>query len=97
MKPRLEADPDAVALVRRKGGRIFLWIDGAGVKHISTHPPRRRVVFDVLQAEEFALHVDREIAAPEVWTVVRRRLSLVGVDVLWNGEKGPAVEGPGSG
>ena len=33
------ADPEAVAFIAEHGGRLYVYADGAGMKHVKTAPP----------------------------------------------------------
>jgi hypothetical protein len=51
----IRAEPNAAAFIRRRGGQLYIWIDGAGVKHVRTRPPRRPVDFRSVAGVSFVL------------------------------------------
>lgn len=87
--------PDAAALIREKGGRVYVWIDGAGMKHVHPHPPHHIVAWNELPGSDVDLFVDPEIEPPPKWVIVLHHLPYRHIDALWNGEvpSSPLVAG----
>jgi len=83
--PTVEIDPDAAALINEKGGRLYVWIDSAGMKHVHTHPPHHEVTWSELRESGIELFVDDTIEAPPIWVIRFHRLPFHHIEVLWDG------------
>jgi hypothetical protein len=93
----VSADPEAVAFITERGGRLYVYADGAGMKHVKTERPREASVrFKQITADGFVMYVQDDVAEPETWNVKFHRVPYRHVDVLWDGEQpgGVAVQGP---
>jgi hypothetical protein len=89
------ADPEAVSFIVAHGGRLYVYADKAGVKHVKTEPPHDSSIrFEQIEADGFWMFVEDDLEPPNTWDVKFRRLPYRHVDVLWDGRQpGP---GPGS-
>jgi hypothetical protein len=87
--PSIEVHPDAAELIREKGGSVYVWADGAGMKHVHPHPPEHAVAWDNFQVAGISVFIDRTIDPPGKWVVVLHHLPFRHVDALWNGRVGP--------
>lgn len=85
------ADPEAVQFIAEHGGRVYVYADGAGMKHVKTNAPHdTSLQFEQIDGDGFQLFVECDLVAPETWTVVLRHLPLRHLDVLWDGgQPGP--------
>ena len=83
----VEADPDAVVFIVEHGGRVYVWADAGGLKHVSTEAPNREVRFDRLTASGFHLYVATDMTRPKTWNVKLRHIPWRHVDVLWDGDQ----------
>jgi hypothetical protein len=57
----VEATRDAIDFIRDHGGRLFVWVDAAGLKHVRPHPPAGVVEFVQVPCTAFELNVDASI------------------------------------
>ncbi|MDQ1382157.1 MAG: hypothetical protein QOJ71_2876 [Actinomycetota bacterium] len=91
--PSIEIHPGAVELIRDQGGCLYIWIDGAGMKHVRHQPPSRteKDWFE-FEVEGVRLFVDEAIDPPQKWVVVIHHLPWRHVDALYNGD----IPGAGS-
>jgi len=88
------ADPDAVSFITERGGRLYVYADHAGMKHVRTEPPRDPSIrFEQIEADGFLMYVEYDIDKPETWNVKFHHLPYHHVDVLWDGHQ----PGPGTG
>jgi hypothetical protein len=88
--PELLIHPDAVDLIREKGGTVYLGADGAGMEHIHFRPPHGRD--DVggwteLEADGVRVFVDPGIEPPDRWVIILHHLPYRHLQALWNGEE----------
>ncbi len=89
MPSRVEASRAAIEHIQRRGGNLYIWVDGAGVEYVRTRPPRRRREWHRLEASGFTLFQDLQIPRPEFWRVALRRLKA-----YYNGtESGVSIPG----
>ena len=92
--PSIEVRPDAAKLIREKGGRLYVWIDGAGMKHVGQHAPRTAGDRDWSEYETDGVYlfVDKAIYPPGSWVVVFHRLPRRRVDALYDGSVPAAIQ-----
>lgn len=85
--PALEVDPEAAAEVDRHGGSLYVWADGAGMKHTGYQPPRRGATreWTRLAAVGIEVFVDQGILAPAKWSIALRHVPYRHVTALYNG------------
>jgi hypothetical protein len=95
MQPEIVATPAAAAFVRERGGRLFVWLDEAGLKCVSTDPPEVERQFRPVYASGlgFSLYEDEQIGEPATWKIVFRRFPHRHADALWNGYGGVGGDG----
>jgi hypothetical protein len=86
------ADPEAVQFIAEHGGRVYVYADKAGLKHVKTEAPDDTSLrFEQISGEGFQLFVESDLAQPETWTVKLRRFPHRHIDVLWDGHQpGPS-------
>ncbi len=88
------ADREAVSFIAEHGGRLYVYADAAGLKHVKTNPPDDfSLKFEEIEADGFLMFVEADIVHPEVWDVKFHHLPYHHVDVLWDGVQpgGPAT------
>ncbi|MDP9285726.1 MAG: hypothetical protein M3P41_12375 [Actinomycetota bacterium] len=83
--PEVVADADVVDFISDHGGEVFVWADGAGLKHVRVERPDNDVNFLSIPAEGFRLLVDSEIDPPTEWKIVLRHFPHGHVDALYDG------------
>jgi hypothetical protein len=83
----VRAEPDAAAFIRQRGGRLYIWIDGAGVKRVRVRPPRSKIEFCTVAANGFELLHDVRIDRPSLWAISLKRFPLRHIEALYNGEE----------
>jgi hypothetical protein len=82
------ADPEAVAFIAEHGGRLYIYTDGAGMKHVKTEPPHNASLrFEHVEADGFLMYVQDDLAQPDTWNVKFRHLPYHHIDVLWDGDQ----------
>lgn len=93
------ADPEAVSFIAERGGRLYVYADAGGLKHIKTHAPDDlSITFIEIQADGFLLCVADDLKQPNIWKVKFHRLPRHHVDVLWDGHQpGPSMAGDRNG
>ena len=80
------ADPEAVSFIAEHGGRLYVYADEAGLKHVKTEPPHEASIqFEQIEADGFLMYVGDDIVHPGVWNVKFHHLPYHHVDVLWDG------------
>jgi hypothetical protein len=80
------ADPKAVSLIKAHGGRLYVYADAAGQKHVQTEAPNDSSIrFRQIEADGFVLNVDEGIKHPELWSVTLSRIPHHHLDVAWDG------------
>jgi hypothetical protein len=91
------ADPDAAQFIAEHGGRVWVYADGAGMKHVKTHVPHDlSLQFEQIDGDGFQLLVESDLMQPETWNVVLHHFPHRHVDVLWDGHQpGPTSFAPG--
>lgn len=82
MDTTVEMSPATLAALKKRGGTLFIWLDGAGMIHVRTHEPRAMVTFEPIRGEDYVLHVDSEIKPPKRWVIVYKRLPWPHFDAL---------------
>jgi hypothetical protein len=93
------ADPEAVAFIAERGGRLYVWADAHDLKQVKTEPPDdHSIQFEQIEADGFELYVAADIAHPKTWDVKFHHVPFHHVDVLWDGHQpGPtfvSIAGP---
>ena len=91
--PSVRASPEAVAFIVEHAGRVFVWANNAGMRHVKLHPPAEPVEFKQLPCDGFEFNVATDIADPVFWKVVLRHLPHRHVDALFDGDQ-PYLAGP---
>lgn len=82
------ADTEAVAFIAERGGRLYVYADASGLKHVKTVPPSDPSIrFERIEAYGFEMYVEDDLRRPETWTVKLRRLPYHHIDVLWDGHQ----------
>jgi hypothetical protein len=92
------ADPDAVSFIAERGGRLYVYADKAGMKHVKTEPPHDPSIrFEQIEADGFLTYVEDDITRPKTWNVKFHHVPYHRVDVLWDGHQpGPPADQPTS-
>jgi hypothetical protein len=92
------ADPEAVSFIAEHGGRLYVYADKAGMKHVKTESPHDLSIrFEQIETDGFLMYVEDGIARPNTWNVKFHRLPSHHVDVLWDGHQpGPPGQQPTS-
>jgi hypothetical protein len=82
------ADPEAVSFIAERGGRLYVYADAGGLKHVKTAAPDDpSITFTEVQADGFVMCVEEDIVQPDIWEVRFRRFPFHHVDVLWDGHQ----------
>jgi hypothetical protein len=82
------ADPEAISFIADRGGRLYVYADVAGLKHVKTHPPDDpSITFIQIEADGFVMYVANDIERPKTWEVRFGRFPFHHVDVLWDGHQ----------
>jgi hypothetical protein len=74
METTVEMSRATHAALNGRGGKLFIWLDGAGMMHVRPSRPRSPVSFDTIETDAVVLHVDPEIKPPHRWVIVYSRL-----------------------
>jgi hypothetical protein len=82
--PQVVTDDDAISFLCKRGGRLYVWLSGAGIEHETT-APRHGIGFHRTPAERFELYVDEAIEPASLWRVVFHRFPKAHVRALLNG------------
>ena len=91
---KVEASTDAVKFIRDNGGRLFVWADDDGLKHVKLQAPDHPVDFKQIACDSFDFNVAVDIAHASFWEIVLHHFPHRYVDALWDGWA-PAVGGHG--
>jgi hypothetical protein len=60
------ADPEAVSFISERGGRLYVYADHAGMKHVrSEQPSDSSIRFERIEADGFLMYVEDDIEQPE--------------------------------
>jgi hypothetical protein len=78
----VEMSRATLAALKRCGGNLFIWLDGAGMIHVRPRRPRHAVSFDTIETNAVVLHVDPQIKRPQRWVIVYSRLPWPHFDAL---------------
>ena len=62
-----------LAKLRKRGGNLFVWLDGAGMMHVRPRRPADPVRFESIETDDVVLQVDAEIKPPSRWVIVYTR------------------------
>jgi hypothetical protein len=95
MTTTVEMSPATLAALERRGGNLFISLDGAGTVgmfRVRTTEPRAIAAFDTLECDAVRLHVDAHIEPPKRWVVIYKRLPWPHFDALYD----PPNSGSGS-
>jgi hypothetical protein len=77
-----------VAFIVEHGGRVYVWADASGLKHVATEAPEAHPAsFDRITANGFALYVATDMMRPKTWNVELRHVPRRHIDVLWDGDQ----------
>jgi hypothetical protein len=88
------ANPEAVSFIAEHGGRLYVYADAAGLKHVKTEAPNDPSIrFDQIEADGFVMYVEADIQRPETWNVKFHHVPYHHVDVLWDGHQPGLAEG----
>ena len=80
------ADPEAVQFIAERGGRVYVYVVGDGLKQVKTEAPDDTGMrFEQFDGDGFQLFVAADLPQPEIWSVVLRRFPRRHLDVLWDG------------
>lgn len=63
-----------LAALKKRGGNLFIWLDGAGMIHVRPNAPSSSARFETIESDSVVLHVDCEIKPPRRWVIVYSRL-----------------------
>lgn len=89
------ADPEAVTFIAERGGRLYVYADASGLKHVKTEAPNDPSIrFEQIDADGFLMYVEDDIEHPETWSVKFHHLPYHHVDVLWDGHQPGLSPGP---
>jgi hypothetical protein len=84
----VDADPEAVRFIAEHGGRVWVYADGAGLKHVKTMAPDdTSLQFEEIDGDGFLLFVESDLVQPETWNVELRHFPHRHIDVLWDGHQ----------
>jgi hypothetical protein len=79
-------DPEAVKLITEHGGRLYVYADTSGQKHVQTEAPSDPSVrFRQVAADGFLFYVQEDIEHPETWSVTFSHIPQHHLDVVWEG------------
>jgi hypothetical protein len=84
----IEIAPKALASIRSRGGRLFLWTKDIGrgwETDQQAFAPPSDVRFELHEQGEFQLYLEEGIELPEQLEINRRRWPFRGVKVSWDG------------
>jgi hypothetical protein len=85
----------AARFVVGRGGRVYIWLDPAGLVRVGTRPAPQ-VAFKLYDDESgFSLFQDERIPDPLVWKLTLRRLPRATLDAHWNARTPGGVTGSG--
>ena len=92
----VDAGPEAVSFIAEHGGRLYVYADKAGLKHVKTEPPQDPSIrFEQIEAPGFLMYVEDDITRPNTWNVKFHHMPYHHVDVLWDGHQpGPPPDQP---
>ena len=80
------ADPKAVSLIKAHGGRLYVYTDESGQKHVQTEAPNDPSFrFRQIEADGFLMYVQEGIKHPELWSVTFSHVPYHHLDVAWDG------------
>lgn len=84
----VEAEPEVIRFIAEHGGRVWVYADRAGLKHVKTmQPDDLSIQFEQIDGYGFQLFVETDLVRPETWNVVLRHFPYKHVDVLWDGHQ----------
>jgi hypothetical protein len=88
------ADPKAVSLIKAHGGRLYVYADESGQKHVQTEAPNDPSIrFKQIEADGFRMYVQESIKHPELWSVTFSHIPYHHLEVAWEGHpKHPRLE-----
>jgi hypothetical protein len=79
------ADPEAVSFIATHGGRLYVYADASGRKHVETKAPENLSLrFESVKADGFLMHVQVGIEHPDAWRVKLRQVPHHRLEVLWD-------------
>jgi hypothetical protein len=82
------AEPKAVSFIAERGGCLYVYAVGDGLKRVRTEPPSDSSIrFDQIEAEGFVMYVEDALGRPDTWNVTFHRWPNPHVDVLWDGQQ----------
>ena len=82
------AEPNAVSFIAERGGFLYVYTVGDGLKQVRTEPPGDSSIrFDQIEAEGFVMYVEDALGRPDTWNVKFHRWPYPHVDVLWDGHQ----------
>jgi len=79
------ADPKAVSLIKAHGGRLYVYADESGQKHVQTEAPNDPSIrFKEIEGDGFLMYVQESLKHPELWSVTFSRIPYHRLDVVWD-------------
>jgi hypothetical protein len=66
---RIEMDEKTAAALRARGGKLYVWLDGAGLPRAGTTPPLRAMEFATISGDGWSVHVDSAIPPNPKWFI----------------------------
>jgi hypothetical protein len=72
LPPPVVTDDEAISFVRKRGGRLYVWLSDAGIEH-ETATPREVIRFRSISTTGFEPCVDKAIEPANQWRIVFHR------------------------
>ena len=85
--PTLDIPADAVEEIARHGGCLYVWADGAGMKHTGYQPSKSAAAKEWVQLDAAGVRVcvDGGIPPPTTWVIALRHVPYRHVTAIYNG------------
>lgn len=78
------ADPKAASLIQAHGGRLYVYADASGPKHVQTEAPNDPSIrLTPIDADGFLMYVQDGIKHPATWSVTVSHIPHQHLDVVW--------------
>jgi len=84
VETRIEMNEKTVAVLRARGGNLYVWTDGAGMPRARTAPPPEPISFATTPGDGWSVHIDSTIAPPPRWVIHWTRLPWPHFRALYN-------------
>lgn len=81
-----EVSPDAAAVIRQRGGQLWIWPSPYKAAYATTEPPGDTHEWTDYRQAGFVVHVDDAIVPPHRWVVDLPTDKSRFLDARWNGE-----------